>query len=101
MMKPPLAGLLPDLSGPVRAPDAPLPPDATSLDFLQSVYRDHGQPLSVRMRAAIAALPFERPKLAVVATVGSFAAEMKTIARERGRSMVIDARPLPQPADNQ
>jgi len=40
-----------------------------SLDFLRAIYCDQRQPLSVRMRAAIAALPFEKPKLAVTAVV--------------------------------
>jgi hypothetical protein len=33
-----------------------LPPDASSLDFLRTVYRDARQPLSVRMRDAVSML---------------------------------------------
>ena len=42
----------------------------TSLDFLQAIYRSADQPMNRRMRAAIAALPFEHPKLSVTVNVG-------------------------------
>ena len=42
---------------------------ASSLEFLQAIYRDPNQPLQRRMRAAQAAIAYEHPRLAVVARV--------------------------------
>jgi hypothetical protein len=71
-----------------------LPEPPSALSYLQGIYRDPLQTDAVRMRAAIAALPFEHPKLAVTANFGmdkeSFAAQMKEIAERSGRSNVID-----------
>jgi hypothetical protein len=57
----------------------------TSLAFLQAVYCHDGLPLHVRMKAAIAALPFEHPRLSATLAVqadDSWAAKLKNaIAR--------------------
>jgi hypothetical protein len=59
----------------------------TSLAFLQAVYCNDGLPLHVRMKAAIAALPFEHPKLSATLAVqadDSWAAKLQA-AIERSR----------------
>lgn len=65
------------------------------MELLQAVYRDRGQPLSVRMRAATVALPFEVPKLSAVAVMNGddFGARMdRAIAASRGEMKVIEHR---------
>jgi hypothetical protein len=71
-------------------------PDASSLDFLRTVYRDPYQPIARRMRAAIAALPFEHPKLSAVASLGpnhGFAARLERALKiQRGEPGRLNSR---------
>jgi hypothetical protein len=74
-----------------------IPPTATSLEYLQSVYRDPRQPDQKRLRAAIAALPFESPKLAVTVGVNGsqhFAAQLEAAIARVSKATIIDARPI-------
>jgi hypothetical protein len=54
---------------PRRAEEFVLGKDATAHELLKIIYQCPELPLPVRMRAAIAAIPFETPKLAVTAQV--------------------------------
>jgi len=87
-------------------------PNGTSLQLLQTVYRNPSTPLSVRIRCAVAALPFEFPKLAVTAvmTDQSFAEllerRLKHLSEiENGNGKTIEraavetTRPMPRLAD--
>ena len=68
--------------------------NATSLDFLQAIYRDPTQPVQRRMKAAGMALPFEKPKLgSVVVTNGNDLADrlLRALAMS---NKVIDGRPM-------
>jgi hypothetical protein len=80
---------LPAIDPLVREDELVLPQGATSLEFLQAIYRDHRQPDAKRLRAAIAALPFEHPKLAVTATIDAegFGAKLEA-ARSRAARVI-------------
>jgi hypothetical protein len=68
--------------------------NATSLDFFQAIYRDPKQPLNTRIRAAQAAIPFERAKLAVVVTSREGDLADRLMAALAARERVINSRPL-------
>ena len=89
-----------------------IPPNGTSLQLLQKIYRNASTPLSVRIRCAVAALPFEFPKLAVTAvmTDQSFAEllerRLKHLSEiENGNGKIIDrtavetTKPIPRLSD--
>jgi hypothetical protein len=64
------------------------PEGATSLQLLQTVYRDRKQPLNVRVRCAVEALVHEYPKVSAVAVTSmsgqSFAEALeRAIARSK------------------
>ena len=94
VIRPPLATLVPNAAL-APEPEIALAPDATPLEFLNAVYRDPMQPISLRMRAAIAAAPFVHPKLTVNANINSgFASRLEGAIEKSGKSVMIDARPV-------
>ena len=68
---------------------------ALSLDGLQAIYRNPGLPLATRMRAMIAAIPFESPKLLATAIVseGSFAELLDQRLKRIEQVKMIEAKP--------
>jgi hypothetical protein len=84
-------GLIPDLAE--QAERFELEEGATSLNLLQAIYRSPAVSLMIRMRAAIAALQFEHPKLAVMASIQAedFADQLERALKRS--SQVIEAAP--------
>ena len=69
---------------------------ATSLDLLRAVYMNAELPLSVRMRAAGMAIPYEYPKLSVVASVNDpdgFAERLERAIQRSGIGLMIEHAP--------
>jgi hypothetical protein len=71
------------------AANEPVP--ANALDFLQSIYRNPLQPLPVRIRCAVEALPFESPKLSATAvmTVEDFSERLDRAIRHSERPTAV------------
>jgi hypothetical protein len=60
------------------------PLDITALELLQAVYRDPNLPLSVRLRVAREAIPYEQPRLSMVANAGpGFASALEEAVKRR------------------
>ena len=69
-----------------------------ALAYLQSIYRDPPRADGQRLRAAIAALPFESPKLAVTAVLGQdeFAERLERALKRSGMAgRLIEAKAPP------
>jgi hypothetical protein len=87
-------------SGPIALKHEP----ANALEYLQSIYRNPSEPDGRRMRAAMAALPFETPKLAVTTNLSNenFAAMLdRAILRSQGNGRnvpQIELRAEPEPS---
>lgn len=78
------------------------PEPASALDYLQDVYRGRRLAEHSRMRAAMAALPFESPKLTATAVTSMdgehFAALLeKAIARSQAPMKLIEHQPSDRP----
>jgi len=75
-------------------------PPGCALDYLQSIYKNPLQPTSLRMRAAMQALPFESPKLPATAILSDedFAQRLeRAILRSGVKAIDAKAVALPQP----
>jgi hypothetical protein len=77
--------------------------DNDPLSFLQTVYMDAELPLTTRMRAAMAILPFIHPKLAVIAQVQEndlaelLDRRLRKIEEMKANGKLIDAPKLIEP----
>jgi hypothetical protein len=76
----------------------------TALQLLQSVYQNPTVGLTTRMRAAMACLPFEVPKLAVTALISE--SDFATVLDRRLKHLeeirngkLIEAQPEPEPIE--
>src|SRR5262249_24644368 len=74
------------------------PEGETSLQLLQTVYRDRKQPLPIRVRCAVEALVHEYPRVSAVAVTNMTGQQSFAEALERAISRSgIKATPLPAP----
>jgi len=78
-----------------RSEEVEIPPTAISLDLLQAVYRNNSLALHVRMRAAIASLPHEVPKLIAQAILNeqSYAELLDRRLARMAEAKLIEAQP--------
>jgi hypothetical protein len=75
----------------------------TSLEFLQAVYLNEQLPLSVRMRAAIEAAPYEHAKISTVAvgylTANDFASRLDRAVDRSSKVKLIEGRVINEAQD--
>jgi hypothetical protein len=69
-------------------------PDIDAHRYLQGVYRGQIKPNGSRLRAAIASLPFEKPKLAVHAQITGNDLADRLMRALQATNKVIEGRPM-------
>jgi hypothetical protein len=81
-----------------------VPLNAQPLDFLMAVYRDSGQPMNRRMKAAEIAAQYVHPKLSAIAvhnTQGDFGVMLeRAIERSNSVMKLIEAKPEAKATSN-
>jgi hypothetical protein len=80
-----------------RPQEIEIPADGMSLGLLQAVYRCASLPLRVRIRAAVAALPHEVPKLGITAVVSEqdFGTLLERRLQRIDQTKLIETKPTP------
>jgi hypothetical protein len=84
---------------PLDRPKRDVDPTLDALTYLQAVYRGQIEAEGQRMRAAIAALPFEVPRLSINANVGShdLGDRLERAIKRSGVNLTIEHAPQPRP----
>ena len=74
-----------------------IPPNGTSLDLLQAIYKNPALPLHTRMRAAMSCLPHEHPKLGITyqASESDFATLLDARIKRLQAAKLIEHQPQP------
>jgi hypothetical protein len=73
-------------------------PSLSAHDYLRQVYQDPRQPVHIRMKAAIEAIAYERPRLAVTANIAG--QDIATLLEERIRRITQRQREEGEEADD-
>jgi hypothetical protein len=91
-----------DRQQPPEPLEIPISPAGTSLDLLRAIYRNSEVPLSIRIRCAMACLPFENPKLAVTyqASEHDFATLLDQRIAKYQQAKLIEATPIKENGGN-
>jgi hypothetical protein len=66
-----------------------------ALGYLQAVYQGKIIAEPPRMKAAIEALPFERPRLSATMVAKDFGKQIETVMRAKGKSDIVGVTTVP------
>jgi hypothetical protein len=72
------------------------PADASPVEFLQAIYRDHRQPMHRRLRAAVECAPFCHPQLKATAVIlgSDFSTRLENAMKRSQAVRLIEAQTI-------